>query len=63
MATIETQTESVRSLGGLWILAEGQSEMPGGGAATTMMTLGYDAQKQRYVGTWIGSMRTCLWVL
>jgi Protein of unknown function (DUF1579) len=55
-------TESVRSLGGLWILAEGQGEMPGGGAATTMMTLGYDPQKQRYVGTWIGSMMTHLWI-
>ncbi len=42
-------TESVRSLGGLWILAEGRGEMPGGGAMTTMMTLGYDPQKKR---TW-----------
>jgi hypothetical protein len=36
--------------------------MPGGGPATTLMTLGYDPQKQRYVGTWIGSMMTYLWV-
>jgi len=57
-----TGTESVRSLGGLWILAEGQGECPGGGAATTMMTLGYDPQKKRYVGTWIGSMMNHLWV-
>src|SRR5688572_28468528 len=57
-----TGTESVRSLGGLWFLAEGQGEIPGGGVATTMMTLGYDAQKKRYVGTWIGSMMTDLWV-
>jgi Protein of unknown function (DUF1579) len=57
-----TGTESVRSLGGLWILAEGQGEMPGGGAATMVMTLGYDPQKTRYVGTWIGSMMTHLWV-
>jgi hypothetical protein len=55
-------TESVRSLGGLWILAEGQGEMPGGEPAVTMMTLGYDPQKKRYVGTWIGSMMTHLWV-
>ena len=55
-------TESVRSLGGLWILAEGQGEMSGGAAATTIMTLGYDPQKKRYVGTWIGSMMTHLWV-
>ncbi|MBD2309101.1 DUF1579 domain-containing protein [Chroococcidiopsis sp. FACHB-1243] len=57
-----TGTESVRSLGGLWILAEAQGEMPGCGRATTLMTLGYDPQKQRYVGTWIGSMMTHLWV-
>ena len=57
-----TGTESVRSLGGIWIVAEGQGEMPGCGTATTLMTLGYDPQKQRYVGTWIGSMITYLWV-
>ncbi len=55
-------TESVRSLGGLWILAEGQGEMPGGGPATTLMTLGYDPQKKRYVGSFVGSMATNLWV-
>lgn len=55
-------SESVRSLGGLWVVADGQGEMPGGGSAITMMTLGYDAQRKRYVGTWIGSMMTHLWV-
>jgi hypothetical protein len=55
-------TESVRSLGGLWIVAEGQGEMPSGGPATTVMTLGYDPQKRRYIGTWVGSMMTHLWV-
>lgn len=55
-------TERVHSLGGLWIIAEGQGEMPGGGPATTLMTLGYDPQKKRYVGTWIGSMMTHMWV-
>jgi hypothetical protein len=53
--------ERVRSLGGVWILAEGEGEMPGGGHATTLMTLGYDPQKQRYVGTWTGSTMTPLW--
>lgn len=55
-------SESVRSLGGLWVLCEGRGEMPGGGVANTIMTLGYDPQKKHYVGTWIGSMMTCLWV-
>src|SRR4029450_1377099 len=55
-------TESVRSLGGLWVLCEGHGEMPGGEPATTLMTLGYDPEKGRYVGTWVGSMMTHLWI-
>jgi hypothetical protein len=57
-----TGTERVRSLGGLWVLAEGEGEMPGGGPATTLMTLGYDTEKKRYLGTWIGSMMTHMWI-
>lgn len=55
-------SESVRSMGGLWVVCEGQGEMCGGGTATTLMTLGYNPQKKQYVGTWIGSMMTNLWV-
>jgi hypothetical protein len=55
-------TESVRSLGGLWVLAEGHGEMPACGPATTILTLGYDPQEKRYIGTWIGSMMTHMWV-
>jgi hypothetical protein len=55
-------TEVVRSLGGLWIVAEGEGEMPGGGTAKTVMTLGYDPQGRRYVGTFIASVMTHLWV-
>ena len=55
-------TESVRSLGGLWTLLEGQGQMPEGGPSTTLMSLGYDPQKKRFVGTFIGSMMTHLWI-
>lgn len=55
-------SESVRSLGDLWVLCESVGDMPGGGKANMLMTLGYDPQKQRFVGTWIGSMMTYLWV-
>ena len=55
-------TESVRSLGGFWTLGEGQGEMPDGATGTTLMTLGYDPQKKRFVGTFIGSMMTNLWI-
>lgn len=57
-----TGTESIRSLGGLWMVAEGSCEIPGGGSATTLMSLGYDPRKQKFVGTWVGSMMTNLWV-
>jgi hypothetical protein len=55
-------TERVRSLGGLWFFLEGEGAIPGGGHATSVMTLGYDPQKKRFVGTFIGSMMTNLWV-
>jgi hypothetical protein len=54
--------ETVRSLGGLWVLCEGEGEMPGGGVGHTIMTLGYDPAKKRFVGTFIGSMMTNLWI-
>jgi hypothetical protein len=55
-------TESVRPLGELWVLAEGQGDMPGGGEAQMLMTLGYDPAKGKFVGTWVGSVMTNLWV-
>jgi hypothetical protein len=57
-----TGTETVRSIGGLWVQAEGNGNMPNGKPATTLMTLGYDLQKRRFVGSWIGSMMAYLWV-
>src|SRR5688572_23347061 len=54
--------ESVRSLGGLWTVAEGKGDMPEGGPCSMIMTLGYDPRTKRYVGTWIGSMMTHLWI-
>ncbi len=58
----DTGTESVRSLGGVWVVCEGRGELPGGGTQTTLMTLGYDPAKQRYVGTFVGSMMPQMWI-
>jgi Protein of unknown function (DUF1579) len=55
-------TEVVRSLGGLWIVAEGESEMPDGGTGKTIISLGFDPQNNHYVGTFVGSMMTHLWL-
>ena len=55
-------SESVRTLGGFWVLCDGYSEMPGGGMAAMLTTLGYDSQQQRFVGSWVGSMMSHFWV-
>ena len=60
-ATKNHGTERARMVGDLWMVGEGQGEMPGGGTATMIMTLGYDPQKKKYLGTWIGSMMTHMW--
>ncbi len=54
--------EKVRSIGGLWVVAEGEGGMGnGGGRAIMIMTLGYDPRSGHYVGSWIGSMMNTFW--
>lgn len=36
--------------------------MPDGNPGTSIITLGYNPDQKRYVGTWIGSMMTHMWV-
>ena len=52
--------ESVRSIGGLWIVAESRSigEEP---PLTSVLQLGYDPDQKGFVGTWIDSMQTRMW--
>ena len=54
--------EKVRSLEGLWVVCEGKGTMPDGNPAQTLMSLGFNPQTKRYLGTWIGSMMTHMWV-
>ncbi len=56
-----TGKESVRSLGGLWTIGEGEGEMPGGGECRSIMTLGFDPHTKRFVGTFVASVMTHLW--
>lgn len=53
-------TETVRSVGGLWIVSEGRAQM-GGHPIQSVMNLGYDPAKQAFVGTWLDSSQTYLW--
>lgn len=54
-------TESVRTLGGIWIIAEGQGSL-GCGEGRTQICLGFQAEEKRFAGTFIGSMMPQLWV-
>ena len=55
-----TGRETVRSLGGLWMIAEGVGET-NGGDSQSVMTLGFNPQTRRFVGTFISSGMTHLW--
>ena len=54
-------SERVRSVGGLWTIAEGTGGS-GDEAWTSVMTLGFDPRTGRFVGTFIASMMTHLWI-
>lgn len=54
--------EDVKAIGGLWVIAEGVVELPGVDEGLTRMTLGFDPAKGRFVGSWVGSMMTHMWV-
>lgn len=53
-------TETVRSIGGFWTLAENKGSF-GDHPFTGMMTLGYDSEHKQYVGMWVDSMSGYLW--
>jgi Protein of unknown function (DUF1579) len=53
--------ETVRSLGGLWTIGEGEGEMPDGDTCQSIMTLGFDPQAKRFVGTFVMGVMTHLW--
>lgn len=54
-------TERVRSLDGVWVVCEGRGGTPEPGYST-IMTLGYDPARGRFVGSFVGSMMTHLWL-
>jgi hypothetical protein len=53
-------TETARAIGGFWMISETKGKFMDT-PVTGIMTLGYDAEKQKYVGTWVCSMTNFLW--
>ena len=54
-------SETLNMLGDIWLTSEGDGG-EGEQAWKSILTLGYDPQQQRFVGTFIASMMTHLWV-
>lgn len=53
-------TEKFRMLGEFWAVGESSGNM-GGQPMASIMTLGYDSGRKKYVGTWVDSMTSHLW--
>jgi hypothetical protein len=54
-------SERVRTLGELWIVANGEGDMPCSGHVTASTTLGYDVSQEKFVGMFVGSMMSMIW--
>lgn len=57
--TIEGE-ETVKSLGGFWIISDLKCDFDGG-QMHGVMTVGYDPRSKQYVGSWIDSMTNYFW--
>jgi hypothetical protein len=55
-------SNTARSLGGLWTMVEGEGESPDGTLVKSIITLGYDPDKKRFVGSFVASCMTHLWI-
>lgn len=54
--------ESYRQLGKLWVVGELTSPMPDGSDMTAITTLGYDPRQNAFVGNWVGSPMTHMFI-
>ena len=53
--------ETVRGLGDVWVVGEGEGQGPDGSTGRTLITLGYDPRLGCFTGSFAGSMMTHLW--
>jgi len=49
-----------RMLGGFWVISENEGDMAGM-KISAIQTIGYDAEKKKYIGTWVDSVMNHLW--
>lgn len=59
--SVSAGTDTVRALGGNWIIAQTETTMMGT-PYEGVMSLGYDAEQARFHGTWIDSFGGHMWI-
>ncbi len=57
-----TGSMTCRSLRGMWLVCESQGESTEGDVWSSIMTVGFDPAKGKYVGTFFGSMMANIWL-
>ncbi|MEM9372876.1 MAG: DUF1579 family protein, partial [Planctomycetota bacterium] len=57
-----TGSEVIRRFGSHWIIGEMTGVVSDGTSMDSVLTLGFDPRRGRFVGTWIGSPFAHLWV-
>ena len=57
-----TGTDTVRSLGGRWVVSEMESQIPGMGAMSALFSIGYNTETGKYQSTWISSVDDYIWI-
>lgn len=55
-------TQTTQAVGPLWILGEMLAPGPDGEVGRSLITLGYDPARGRFVGTFVASCMTHLWI-
>lgn len=59
--TKQKGTQIIRPFGDYWVLAEGVTETDGG-PMKSIITLGFDPEKKKFVGSFIATMMTHFWI-
>lgn len=54
-------TFSARAIGNQWVVADSVAN-PAGIKVVAVLTVGYDPAKKKYVGSWVDSMQTNMWI-
>lgn len=59
---MKSEMQETARMNGAWLICEGRGSTPDGGTMSSLLQLGYDPAKGKFVGTFTASVMTHLWV-